>query len=139
MKSTENNIPVKFRFDLNAFITFLAIFIIEVIIAKFVNDSFIRPYGGDILVVILMYYFVKTFVQAKPLCIIIPVVLFAYLVEMGQYFHLVEVLNMQDNKIMRIVIGSSFSWGDILCYTIGGVICYFIDREKKNENIKYNN
>lgn len=122
---------MKWRFDLKSFIIFLIIFVIEVLIAKFVDDSFIRPYGGDILVVILMYYFVKTFVETKAVYIISSgVVLFAYLVEIGQYFHLVEVLGMQDNKIIRVVIGSSFSWMDILCYTIGGVICYLIDREK---------
>jgi len=129
MRNTENNIFFKIRFSLKSFVIFLLIFIIEVIIARFINDSFIRPYGGDILVVILMYYFVKTFVQTKSLYIVVCVVIFAYLVEIGQYLHLVEVLNMQDNKLMRTVIGSSFSWGDILCYTIGGAICYFVDRK----------
>ena len=126
--------PFKIRFSVKPFIVFIIIFIIEVIIAKFVNDRFIRPYGGDILVVMLMYYFVKTFVQTKPLYIVIGVVFFAYLVEMGQYFNLVEVLNMQDNKIMRTVIGSSFSWGDMVCYTLGGAICYFIDRDQGDKD-----
>lgn len=127
--------PFKFRFNFNAFIIFLIIFIAEVIIALLIKDAFIRPYGGDVLVVMLMYYFAKTFVQTKPLYIIIAVVSFAYLIEIGQYFHLVELLNMQDNKIMRIVIGSSFSWGDMICYTIGGIICYFIDRDKNEKNV----
>lgn len=124
----------KFRFSLKPFIIFLIIFIIEIIIAKFVNDSFVRPYGGDILVVILMYYFVKTFVQTKPLYIVTGVVLFAWFVETGQYFNLVEVLNMQNDKVMRTVIGSSFSWGDIVCYTVGGAICYFIDRKQGDKD-----
>ena len=126
---------LKFRFRIKPFIVFLIIFLIEVFIAKFINDSFIRPYGGDILVVMLMYYFVKSFIGTKPLYIVIAVTLFAYLVEIGQYFHLVEILNMQDNQIMRIVIGSSFSWGDIICYTIGGVICYFIDWKKSQKDV----
>jgi len=125
--------PFRIRFSGKPFIIFLAIFIVEVLIAKYVNDSFIRPYGGDILVVILMYYFVKAFVETKAIYIIVPVVLFAYLIEIGQYFNLVEVLNLQNSKIMRIVIGSSFSWGDMICYTIGGVICYFIDKKKDNQ------
>ncbi|WP_029903766.1 DUF2809 domain-containing protein [Prevotella sp. 10(H)] len=121
---------MKWRFDPKSFLIFIIIFIVEVLIALFVNDSFIRPYGGDILVVILMYYFVKTFIETKALYIVIGVVLFAYLVETAQYFRLVEVLNLQDNKVMRTIIGSSFTWGDMLCYTVGGVICYFIDRKK---------
>lgn len=121
---------MKWRFDLKSFIIFLIIFFIEVLIAKFVNDSFIRPYGGDILVVILMYYFCKAFIETKSIYLVIGTVLFAYLVEFGQYLKLVEILGIE-NKILRVVIGSSFSWGDILCYTIGGVICYLIDNRNK--------
>lgn len=121
---------MKWRFDKNSFIVAVIIFFIEVLIAKFVDDSFIRPYGGDILVVILIYYFVKSFIQIKPLYLAIAVVLFAYAVEIGQYFKLVEVLGLQDYKIMRIIIGTSFAWGDIICYTVGGIICYMIDRKR---------
>jgi len=122
---------MKWRFDKNSLIIAVIIFFIEVLIALFVDDSFIRPYGGDILVVILIYYFLKSFVQIKPLYLAITVVLFAYAIEVGQYFKLVEVLGLQDYKMMRIIIGTSFAWGDIICYTIGGIICYLIDRKKE--------
>jgi len=131
MANTESKPFIKFRFSLNSFLVFLIIFVIEVLIALFVNDSIIRPYGGDVLVVILMYYFVKSFVAVKPLYLAIAVLLFAYAVEIGQYFNLVEILNLQDNKVMRIVIGSSFSWGDMFSYTLGAFICYIVDRKKK--------
>lgn len=130
MINTENKATIKFRLDLKSFLCFLLIFVIEVIIALFVKDSIIRPYGGDILVVILMYYFFKSFVKMNPLPLALSVLFFAYAVEIGQYFNLVEVLNMQDNAIMRIVIGSSFSWGYIFCYTLGAIICLFIDRKE---------
>lgn len=94
MTNTESKVAIKFRFDLKSFLCFLLIFVIEVIIALFVKDSIIRPYGGDVLVVILMYYFFKTFVKMNPLPLAIGVLFFAYAVEIGQYFNLVEVLNM---------------------------------------------
>lgn len=122
---------MRWRFDRSSFLIFIIIFFIEVLIAKFVNDAFIRPYGGDILVVILIYYFVKSFVQVKPFYLVLGVLLFAYMVEVGQYFRMVEVLGLQDCKVMRIVLGTSFSWIDILCYTIGAIICYLIDRKEK--------
>lgn len=129
MASTENN--TLFRFHLTSFLIFLLIFAIEVFIAIFVKDSIIRPYGGDVLVVILIYYFIKSFVNTKPVYIALATLLFAYAVEIGQYFNLVEILNLQNNRIMSIVIGSSFSWGDMLCYTIGALICLVIDRKKR--------
>jgi len=122
---------MKWRFDPKSFIICLIIFFIEVLIALFVNDSFIRPYGGDILVVILIYYFLKSFIETKTIYLVVAVLLFAYLVEIGQYFRMVEVLGLQGNTVMRVIIGSSFSWWDIICYTIGGAICYLINREKK--------
>lgn len=130
MKNIENNTFFRLRFDIKSFIIFLIIFAVEVCIALFVRDSIIRPYGGDVLVVMLIYYFAKAFVDTKPKWLVLAVLAFAYLVEIGQYFHLVEVLNMQDNRIMRTVIGSSFSWGDMLAYTLGAAICYFIDRKE---------
>lgn len=130
MKNIENNTFFRLRFDIKSFTIFLIIFAVEVCIALFIRDSIIRPYGGDVLVVMLIYYFAKAFVDTKPKWLVLVVLVFAYLVEIGQYFHLVEVLNMQDYRIMRIVIGSSFSWGDMLAYTLGAAICYFIDRKK---------
>lgn len=129
MKSTENKKICKFRFDLKSFLIFLLIFVVEVIIALYANDRIIRPYGGDVLVVIMMYYFVKAFVRTQSLYIAASALVFAYLVEFGQYLNLVEVLHLQHNTAARIVIGSSFSWIDIIAYTIGGLVCYLIDRQ----------
>lgn len=121
---------MEFRLNLKAFLVFLLLFVVEVLIALYVDDDIIRPYGGDVLVVIMIYYFVKSFVKVPPLYLAIGVLLFAYAVEIGQYFRMVEILGVQDNKVMRIVLGSSFSWGDILAYTLGAAICYLIDRRK---------
>ena len=45
--------PLTFR-PAYAFAT-LIIFLIEVLIALYVRDAFVRPFGGDILAVILVY------------------------------------------------------------------------------------
>ena len=58
-------------FNLKYFLFALALFMIEVLIALFVHDSFIRPYLGDFLVVILIYCAVRTFIKASPLKIAI--------------------------------------------------------------------
>ena len=43
-------------------ITFLILLMIEVVIAIYVHDDFIRPYIGDVLVVAVVYCFVRIFV-----------------------------------------------------------------------------
>jgi len=122
---------MKIRFDLKAFIIFVLIFLAEVCIALFVNDSIIRPYGGDVLVVIMIYYFVKAFIATKPLYICTGTLLFAYAIEVAQYFRMVEILGVQDNRLLSTVLGSSFSWGDMIAYTIGILVCYLIERKNK--------
>ncbi len=100
-------------------ISTLLLFITEVIIALFVHDQFIRPYIGDFLVVILIYCFVKSFLNTPIVPTALGVLLFAYTVELLQYFRIVEVLGLQDSRAARIIIGSSFEWQDMLAYTLG--------------------
>jgi DNA integrity scanning protein DisA with diadenylate cyclase activity len=127
MENTENKPKLKLRFHTKSFLLFLLIFVIEVLIALFVKDSIIRPYGGDVLVILMIYYFVKTFIKVQPTHLAIAVFIFACGIEIAQLFNLVEVLQLQDNNVMRIVIGTSFSWGDIVCYALGAVSCVFIE------------
>lgn len=130
MTNTVNRPLLSFRLNLTSFLLFLLIFVIEVFIAMFVHDSFIRPYGGDVLVAILIYYFGKTFIETRPLYLCIAVLLFAYSIEIGQYYNLVKLLHLQHNPVMRTIIGSSFSWGDMLAYTLGIVMCYLFERKR---------
>ena len=106
-------------FQKKYFILTLLLFIIEVLIAAFINDRFVRPYVGDFLVVMLMYCFIKSFLDAPVLMVAIPVLLFAYAIETLQYFDLVDRLGLQQSRLANIVIGNSFAWIDILAYTMG--------------------
>lgn len=105
-------------------LAFIIFFITEVLIAVYVHDDFIRPYVGDILVVILLYCFIKIFVPYKVKLMSLYIFIFSAFVEILQYFKLVEVLGLQDNRFARIVIGSVFDWKDILCYGVGCILLY---------------
>ncbi|WP_291133243.1 DUF2809 domain-containing protein [Flavobacterium sp. UBA7682] len=106
----------------------ILLFVIEVCIALFVHDNFIRPYFGDVLVVILIYCFVKSFLKISVTKAAIAVLLFAFLVETLQYFTIIEVLGLQNNRLARTVIGTSFAWEDILAYIAGIVIVIVSER-----------
>ena len=47
------------KLDTKCLFSFIIVFIIEAIIAVFIHDNFIRPYFGDVLVVVLIYCFIK--------------------------------------------------------------------------------
>ena len=117
-----------FKFNLKYFLIFISIFIIEVIIALFIKDNFIRPYFGDYLVIFLVYYFVLSFVDAKKNKIAIGVLVFAFAVEMTQYFQLLSYFNLEKNRILRIVAGNTFSFEDLIIYTLAFLTIIFFNR-----------
>jgi len=95
------------------------LFVLEVLIALFVHDNFIRPYVGDVLVVILMYCFVKSFLNAPALALASGVLVFAFAIEFLQYVKIVNVLGLEKSELMRTVLGTSFAWLDLLAYVVG--------------------
>ena len=101
---------------------FVTIFLIEVLIALFLHDAFIRPFVGDVLVVVLLYCFIRSFFKLSIKNAIIAVLIFAFAVEFAQYFDLVEKLGLEHNRMARIVIGSTFDLLDLLAYLTGGIL-----------------
>lgn len=118
-------------FNKNYFFLTIFLFFVEVGIALYINDSFIRPYLGDVLVVILIYCFVKTFLKTPIIATALFVLLFSFTIELLQLLKMVKILGLEQYKIARIVIGTSFSWADLVCYTIGIGIVIFAEKKRK--------
>ncbi|SFF27847.1 ribosomal maturation YjgA family protein [Flavobacterium xueshanense] len=108
-----------FQFNRNYFVITILLFLLEIEIALYVHDNFIRPYFGDFLVVILLYCFLKSFVKVSVWVAAALVLVFSFAIETAQYFNLVEKLELQHSKIAKIVLGNSFAWMDLLAYTLG--------------------
>jgi hypothetical protein len=117
------------KFNKYYFIAAILLFIIEVCIALFVHDTIIRPYVGDFLVVILIYFFVKSFISTPVFATAIGVLLFACAVEVLQHFSIVEKLGLQHSASAKIIIGNSFEWLDIVAYTAGIAAVLFIEKK----------
>ena len=116
-----------FKFNLRYFLIGIGLFIIEVLIALYMHDRIVRPYIGDLLVVILIYCFVKAFVNTRVFKTLVAVLVFSYAVEVSQYFKLVEVLGLGKSTFARIILVSSFEWVDMLAYTAGILIVLAIE------------
>jgi len=110
------------KINIKYLIAFIILFLIELGIALFINDRIIRPYIGDILVIILMYTFIRSFIKKPIRFLPIYLFIFATFVEVMQYFNILEVMSLQDNKILSIIFGNTFDIQDILCYLIGSII-----------------
>lgn len=128
---------MKFKFNLTYFLLTLLIFLLEVLIAtKLKNIFFVRAYLGDVIVVILLYTFVKSFVKLNDQKLITGIFIFSCLVEFAQYFNIAEKLGFQPGSVMYVIIGNSFSWIDILCYAVGCLLLYIGVKVKPSKELK---
>jgi hypothetical protein len=127
---------MKLKFSLKYFLLTIAIFLIEVLIATKLKDIFfVRAYLGDVIVVILIYTFIKCFFTINNnQKLIFGILIFSCLVEFAQYFNIAEKLGFRRGSLMYIVIGNSFSWIDILCYAAGCLLLFLFTIVRKKMN-----
>lgn len=117
------------KFNYKNFILFIILFSIEVIIAIYIKQHFIRHVFGDYLCVIMLYYLLKSFLKIKSINIALIVLLFSYLIECLQLINIFDILNLQKNTTLKIIFGTTFSIGDLMAYTLG--ICTVLIIDKK--------
>ncbi|WP_146743733.1 DUF2809 domain-containing protein [Aequorivita sp. CIP111184] len=111
----------------NYLILFIILLLLELAIAYFQFNSFIRGFLGDVLVILLLYSFLKIFIKNNVLKTAVSVLAFAYFVELLQLFKLVEKLNIQ-SEILLIIFGSVFDFWDLLAYFLGFLLILLIEK-----------
>lgn len=117
------------KFKQNYFYLTVLLFAVEVCIALFLDDRLIRPLVGDVLVVILIYCFLRAFLEIRIVSAIGFVLGLAYAVEWAQYFQIVDRLGWRDNKLLATVVGTTFDWKDLVAYTIGAAIVLGLEKQ----------
>lgn len=100
----------------------VVLLLILVFIALFVRDRFIRPFMGDVLVVIWMYLTLAAFIRASRFKLATAVLGFACALEVGQYFELVHRLGVAHIPVVRVILGATFDWLDLLAYALGWLV-----------------
>ena len=106
----------------------LIVFAIEIIIARFMHDRIVRPFIGDVLVVVLLYAFLKTFCVLPARTAACLVFVFACVIEVLQYFHLPALLGLESNRLAVIVLGATFDPIDLLAYALGALLSWRVLR-----------
>ena len=117
-----------FTFHRTYFLLTILLFCIEIFIALYVRDQFFRPYVGDILVVMLIYCFLKSFLKLPTILVALAVLVFACNVEFLQYLNIAEILGFERSSLAGTIIGATFSWMDILSYIVGIAIVIAVEK-----------
>lgn len=79
------------------------------------------------LIVILLYVLVRIIFSRKMPFLSLGILLFAILTEVTQCIPLVDVLGIH-NRFLRVVMGTSFAWGDLVAYFAGSLINFAQDQ-----------
>ena len=111
----------------NYLLGFFSLLIIEIFIAIFIKDDFIRPYLGDFLVVIMLYCLlmgISRFAIYKSLFIVL---VFSFTIEFLQLIDIAKLLQYQPPKPIMIILGNSFSVWDLVAYLLGLLSCLIIE------------
>lgn len=132
------------KFNKIYFAATLILFFIEVLIALCIHDKFIRPFVGDVLVVLLMYCFLKSFTTTPSIVAALIVLFVSFFIEFLQYIKIVKILHLEPYSVLKTVLGTSFSSLDLLCYFIGYLIIIGVEflfssikhNPKHNDNLK---
>jgi len=113
------------------FVITLILLLTEILIALFVHDSIIRPFGGDFLIVILIYCLVRSFTRFGTEKIAFGVLIFSFSIEILQYFQIVRILGLGNSTLARIIIGTNFAWSDMVAYTSGILFVLLVENKLK--------
>jgi hypothetical protein len=121
-------------FNKSYFLLALLLLAIELYTGIYMHDAIVRPFGGDFLVVILLYCLLKSFFNSPALLTACWVLVFACAVEVSQYFHLVQLLGLQHSNIAKILLGTSFSFIDLGMYTLGILLVIIVENLRASLN-----
>ena len=110
-----------FRFRKGYALATAILLAVEVLIALFVDDRFVRPYLGDALAVVLVYCGLRATFDLNPLPAAALALAVAVVIEFGQYFQVLRMVGLEGNEIARTLLGSGFDLGDFVAYASGAI------------------
>lgn len=89
---------------------------------------FIKDYLGDSLWSLMIFIgFTFIFNRMKTIKITIMALIFSFIIEISQLYHADWIDGIRITVLGRLVLGSTFSWSDLVAYIIGIIFGLIID------------
>ena len=118
---------MRWRFDLLSLAWAVALFLVLVLLATVgARWGWLRSFFGDVLAVMWVYVVFKTFIAARVLPLALAALGVGLAVELGQFLASSSQLHIP-NRALRIVLGSTADWWDVLAYAIGFLVVLAIE------------
>lgn len=93
--------------------------------------DFIHLYIGDVLYATLYYWLFRWIApqQTKQWAAMWALVL-CFFIEVGQLYHAPWIDDIRATQLGGLVLGFGFLWSDLVCYTLGVLLGWMLDKAK---------
>ncbi|TCC97185.1 ribosomal maturation YjgA family protein [Pedobacter hiemivivus] len=82
---------------------------------------------GDILYAVMMFLLIKfLLIQLRYWKVALISLSVCYFIEISQLYHASWIVQIRNTTIGALVLGHGFLWSDMIAYTVGTAIVYFI-------------
>ncbi len=94
----------------------------------FLFPDFIAVYGGDALWALMVYWgFGLLFPKKSPWTIFMMATGFSFFIEFSQLYQADWINALRRNPFGALVLGNTFVWTDLLCYSAGTILGFGIE------------
>ena len=107
------------------FLIFLFLLLVEIAIATYLKTGFIRANLGDLIVVIVLYCLLMSTLKPSVKTGLVLTLAIAFMIELLQLIDLTRFFPQEYKQLATLVLGSHFSWLDLLMYVLG-IVCVWI-------------
>ncbi|ARV07646.1 hypothetical protein BTO04_13515 [Polaribacter sp. SA4-10] len=115
------------KFSKKYFVIFVVLFLIEVIIAKY-TTGFIRHTVGDYLAVMFVYSLIKSVFNISVEKALLITFIISFIIEFLQLSNLQNNFPEEYSKVLKIILGTSFSFRDLVAYTLGIISILILEK-----------
>ena len=110
----------------NYFILILFVLILGILSRKI---SVIPLFIGDVLYAVWIYFGLRfLFIHLKTHKTFLLSLLFCFSIEILQLVQMDWLIGLRKTTLGHYLLGQGFLWLDLLCYIIGGLLAYIIDK-----------
>ena len=98
---------------------------------RFFGDvPFVRNYVGDGLWALMVFFGIALLFARWPVrTVALAATLLSYVIELSQLYHAPWIDDIRATRLGGLVLGFSFVWSDLLCYSLGIAIGVLIENQ----------
>ena len=124
------------KFNRIYFTLSLIIFLVEILIATYAT-GFLRHTIGDYLAVMFLYTLIKSLFKVSIEKAILITFTISFMIEFLQLTDLQKMYPSEYTTTFKMILGTSFSIGDLVAYTLGVITIYLIENYIKKTKISF--